>query len=68
MILTQTLFKIIVKAFRTPPVTLKSNTVTLFKNYFNFPASWLAYGTFYRITGGFLNAASTECKFGFGFW
>jgi hypothetical protein len=46
-----------VKAFRTPPVILKSNTVILFKNY-----SSPAYGTFYRIIGGFLNAASTECK------
>jgi hypothetical protein len=49
-----------VKAFRAPPVILKSNTVTLFKNYLNFAASSLAYGTFYRITGGFLIAASTE--------
>jgi hypothetical protein len=58
----------IVKAFRTPLVSLKSDTVTLFKNYFNFPASSPASGTFYRITGAFLNAASTECKFLCGFW
>ncbi len=67
-ILTQTLFKMIVKAFRTPPVILKSKTVTIFKNYFNFPASSPASGTFYRITCGFLNATSTECKFCCGFW
>jgi hypothetical protein len=45
-----------VVAFRKPSVTLKSNTGTPFKNYLNFPASSPAYGTFYRITGGFLNA------------
>jgi len=55
-ILNETLFKM---AFRKPPVILKSNTVTLFKNYLNFRASSPAYGTFYRITGGFLNAATT---------
>jgi hypothetical protein len=41
----------VVAALRKPPVILKSNIVTLFKNYLNFPASSLAYGTFYRITG-----------------
>jgi hypothetical protein len=46
-------------AFRKPPVILKSNTVTLFKIYLNFPASSPAYGTFYIITGGFLNALTT---------
>jgi hypothetical protein len=53
--------------FRKPPVILKSNTITLFKNYLNFPASSPAYGTFYKITGSFLNAATSESKFCCGF-
>jgi hypothetical protein len=60
----------VVATFRKPPVILKINTVTLFKNYknyLNFPPSSPAYGIFYRITGGFLNAATTECKFCCGF-
>jgi hypothetical protein len=57
----------VVVAFRNPPVILKSHMVTLFKNYLNFPASSPASGTFYRITGGFLNAATTEWKFCCGF-
>jgi hypothetical protein len=55
-ILTEIPCKIVVEAFRKPPVILKSN-------YLNFPSSLPASGTFYRITGGFLNAAATECKF-----
>jgi hypothetical protein len=62
-ILTETLFIMIVAAFRKPPVFLKSNTVTHFKNYFTFPALSPAYGTFYRITDCFMNAATVECKF-----
>jgi hypothetical protein len=54
--LTTNLFKM---AVRKPPVILKSNTLTPFKNYLNFPAASPAYETFYRITGGFLNAATT---------
>jgi hypothetical protein len=51
-----------------PPVILKNNTITLFKNYLNFPASSPAYKKFHRITGGFLNAATImECKFCCGF-
>jgi hypothetical protein len=52
----------IVAAFRKPPVFLKSNTVTHFKNYLTFPASSPAYGTFYKITGCFMDAATVECK------
>jgi hypothetical protein len=56
----------VAEAFRKPPVILK--TVTLFKSYLNFPASSLAYGLFYRFTGGFFFAATTECRFFCGFW
>jgi hypothetical protein len=61
--LTETLFKMVVAAFRKPTVILKNNTVTSFKNYLNFPVSSPAYGIFYRITGGFLNTTTTGCKF-----
>jgi hypothetical protein len=54
----------VVAVFRKPPLIFKSKT---FKNYLNFTASSAAYGTFYRITGGFLNAATAECKFCCGF-
>jgi hypothetical protein len=64
-ILTETFFTLIVAAFRKPPVFLKS--LTHFKNYLTFPASSPAYGTFYRITGCFMNAATMECKFCCGF-
>jgi hypothetical protein len=45
-ILPETLFKMVVAAFRKPPVILKSNIVTLFKNNLNFTLSSPAYGTF----------------------
>jgi hypothetical protein len=61
-ILTETLFKMVFAAFRKLPVILKSNTITLLKNDKNFPASSPASGTFYRITGGFLNAATKDWK------
>jgi hypothetical protein len=37
-ILTETFFKMVVAALRKPPLILKSNTVTRYKNYLNFPA------------------------------
>jgi hypothetical protein len=54
-----TLFRMFSAAFRKPPVIVESNTVTLFIIFLNFPVSWPAYGTIYRITGGFLNAATS---------
>jgi hypothetical protein len=44
------------------PVILKSNTETRFKIFLNFSPSSPAYGTIYRITGGFLNAATSILK------
>jgi hypothetical protein len=38
LILTETFFKMVVAALRKPPLILKSNTVTRYKNYLNFPA------------------------------
>jgi hypothetical protein len=45
-ILTETHFKMVVAAFRKPPVIFKSNAATFFKMYLNFLASSPAYGTF----------------------
>jgi hypothetical protein len=50
-ILTETLFKMLVGAFRKPPVILKSNTVIRFKNFLNFPPLSAANGTISRIYG-----------------
>jgi hypothetical protein len=44
-ILIETLFKVVVAAFRKPPVIFKSNTATFFKKYLNLPSSLPAYGT-----------------------
>jgi hypothetical protein len=57
-----TLFRMFNAAFRKPPVNVKSNTVTLFIICLNFPVSCQAYGIIYRITGGFLNAATSILK------
>ncbi len=69
----RTLFRMFSAAFRKPSVILKSNTVSRFKLFLNFPPSSLAYGKIYRIiqrvtvllftiTVGFLNATLNILK------
>ncbi len=68
-----TLFRMFSATFRKPSVILKSNTVTRFKLFLNFPPSSLVYGKIYRIiqrvtvllftiTVGFLNATLNILK------